>query len=135
VAGDERDLIGLRANVRGHPVWVYPVRAEPAQAQALFVSMMGRAAALGERPEFYHTLTNTCTTNIVRHLEALSGRDLGWDLRILLPGYADGLAWELGLIGGASSLEEARARFRINARSAFGADSPGWSRQIRETRS
>ena len=132
VFADERDLIGLRANVRGHPVHLYPVRATKTQARALFVSMLRRADRLAEQPEFYNTLTNTCTTNITRHLAELTGEPLPLDLRVILPGYADGLALELGLIDAEGSLDALRKRFRINARSAFGADGPGWSRQIRQ---
>jgi hypothetical protein len=132
VVGDERDLIGLRANVRGHPVYLYPIRATKAEVRALFVSMLRRANRLAEAPEFYNTLTNTCTTNITRHLAELTGEPLPFDLRVILPGYADGLALELGLIDAEGSLDNLRERFRINARSAFGADGPGWSRQIRQ---
>lgn len=132
VAGDERDLIGLRANVRGHPVYLYPVKATRPQVRSLFLSMLRRAERLAEAPEFYNTLTNTCTTNITRHLAELTGEPLPLDLRVILPGYADGLALELGLIDAEGSLEDLRERFRINARSAFGADSREWSRQIRQ---
>ena len=90
-----------------------------------------RADRLAEQPEFYNTLTNTCTTNITRHLAELTGEPLPLDLRVILPGYADGLALELGLIDAEGSLDVLRGRFRINGRSAFGADGPDWSRQIR----
>lgn len=133
VIADERDVIGLRANVRKDPVYLYPVKATPEQVRAMFVSMVKRAHQLGERPEFYNTLNSTCTTNIVRHMEALTQEDLPFDTRVLLPGYSDELAFELDLIDTELSLEDARARFLINDRSAFGtADSRAWSEQIRQ---
>lgn len=132
VVGDERDLIGLRANIRKSPVYLYPVKATPAQVQALFIAMLTRANRLAEHPEFYHTFTNTCATNIVRHIVDLSGVQMPFDLRVLFPGYADALAFELGLIDTPFSLHEARRRYLINPRSAFGPeDGPAWSRQIR----
>ncbi len=132
VIGDERDLIGLRANVRQDPVYIYPVKATPLQVRAMFVAMLSRANRLAEHPEFYHTVTNTCATNIVRHIVELSGAHMPFDFRVLFPGYADALAFELGLIDTDLSLDEARKRFLINTRSAFGPiDGPAWSRQIR----
>jgi hypothetical protein len=136
VLGDERDLIGLRANVRHDPVYLFPIRATRGQVRALFLSMAGRAEQLEHRPEFYNTLTSTCTTNILRHVNELRDEAIpAWDLRVLLPGYSDDLAWKLGLIEAGGTLEEARRRFRINGRSAFGpggADAADWSRQIRQ---
>ena len=94
--------------------------------------MLDRANELREQPEFYNTLINTCTTNIVRHLEHLADEDLPLDLRILFPGYADRLAFEIGLIDLDGNLEQARERFQINARSSFIDDGRAWSRQIRQ---
>lgn len=132
VLGDERDLIGLRANVRHDPVYVYPIHATPEQIRALFRSMLRRAQGLAVHPEFYNTLTSTCTTNIVRHVNELRDHPIPWwDGRVILPGYSDELAFERGLIDFPGTLDQARRRFQINRRSAFGADGPTWSRQIR----
>ena len=134
VIGDERDLIGLRVNTRKNPVYLYPIRATEGQVRALFVAMLERVNQLAERPEFYNTLTNTCTTNIVWHLEDLTDENLPVDLRVLLPGYSDALAFELGLVDFQGSLEEARRRFRIPRCVTQGADGRAWSRQIRRGR-
>lgn len=133
VIGDERDLIGLRTHVRNNPVRIFPIRAEPAAIRALLVHMLLRANGLARQAEFYNTLTNTCSSNIVRHMEALSGRKYPWDLRVLLPGYADELAYELGFIDADGELDELRRRFHINPRAQWpeqGAGA-GWSQQIR----
>lgn len=133
VIGDERDLIGLRANIRRDAVYLYPIRTTPAAARALFVAMLTRANRLATMPEFYHSLLNTCTSNIRRHVADLRADGLrpGW--RTVFPGYADALAWELGLLDSDGSLPAARARFHINDRSAFTptTDGKAWSRQIR----
>lgn len=134
VIGDERDLLGLRVNHRKHPVYVYPVRATEEQVRALFVAMLNRANQLAEQPEFYNTLTNTCTTNIVGHLEDLTGQGLPPSLRILLPGYSDSLAFDLGLVDFDGTLEEAQRRFRIPACPTEGVDAAAWSQRIRQGR-
>ena len=132
VIGDEQDLIGLRANVRRNPVYLFPIRATKEQVRALFVSMLQRANQLRKQPQFYNTLANNCITNIIRHLEEVSRQSVSFDLRVLFPGYADELAVELDLINFSGSLDEARERFRINDRSGFIDDGREWSRQIRQ---
>jgi hypothetical protein len=65
VIGDEKDLIKLRANYRKDTVFLYPIKAEVEDIRSLFLDMIARTNKLKEKPEFYNTLTNTCTTNIV----------------------------------------------------------------------
>lgn len=134
VIGDERDLIGLRANIRGNPVYLYPVRADAQQVRALFTDMLERSNTLAQRPEFYNTLNNTCNSNIVRHMDKLRGQRHPLDLRVLFPGYADQLALELNLIAAEGSIKTLRERFLINKRSAFGSADENWSERIRERR-
>lgn len=131
VIGDERDLIGLRA-MRGEDVYVYPIRATPEQARELFTSMLARANALSERPEFYGSLRNNCTTNILRHVNVLASPPIRWGPRILLPGYSDEVAYERGLIDTDLSLEQARARFHVSEAARRFAEDPAFSTLIRE---
>ena len=132
VIADERDLIGLRANMWKDPVYLFPIRVTKDHVRTMFVGMLQRANRLVKQPEFYNTLTNSCISNIVRHMEDVSQQDLPFDLRVYLPGYADKLALERGLIDFDGSLTEARQRFLINGRSAFTNDGRAWSRQIRK---
>ena len=131
VVGDERDLIKLRTNFRKDDVYLYPVRATPEQRRTLFVSMLERANALRERPEFYNTLTNTCTTNIVRHVNEIAPRKVPLSYKVLLPGYSDQLAYDLGLIDTDLPFEQARARHKVNERAMRFADSTRFSTLIR----
>lgn len=132
VVGDERDLVKLRSNYRRDKVYVYPMRATREKARELLVGMLERANALREEPEFYNTLTNTCTTNIVRHVNAIAPKRVPLRLAILFPGYSDRLAWDLGLIDSQHSFEEAKRRFYVNERALRFADDPEFSRRIRE---
>ena len=131
VMGQEVDLIGMRANIRKNPVYVYPIAATPKQAQQLFRSILVRADQLGKKPEFYNTLTDNCVTNILLHVNQATGNRIGPDLRIHFPGGADDLIRELGWLDFNGSREEARRRFRINERSRPIAEPLEWSHQIR----
>jgi len=134
IVGDERDLIGLRANVWKEPVHLYPTKATPAQARAMFVSMLERANDLSARPRFYNTLLHNCTTSVLDHANALrEDKVSAWNWRIVLPGYSDGLAKELDLLDFEGSLEDARERFLINDRADPLADGREWSQRIRRT--
>ncbi|MGH7460062.1 MAG: DUF4105 domain-containing protein [Longimicrobiales bacterium] len=131
VIGDERDLIGLRANHRGDDVYVYPIRTTPEKVRHLFVEMLESANQLYDQPEFYNTLTNNCTTRILDHANQVADRKIRWGREVLLPGYADELAMRLGLLDAQGTIEDVRARYLVNARAQTFADAPDFSVRIR----
>lgn len=133
VVGDERDLVRLRV-ARGDDVYLYPIRTTPAKVRALFVRMLEHANALGREPAFYNTITNNCTTNILEHANTVASKKIPYGREVLLPGYADVLAKELGLIDTELSLEQARRRFRINGRARTAFYDSAFSRRIRNER-
>lgn len=132
VVADERDVIRLRTNHRHDDVFLYPVRAGAEQRRRLFVSMLERANRLREHPEFYNTLTNTCTTNIVRHVNEIAPAKVPFSYKVLLPGYSDRLAYDLGLLDTDLPFEEAKARHHVNRRALRYADDPAFSMLIRQ---
>lgn len=131
VVGTERDLILLRTEVRKVDVYLYPTRVTPAQAQRLFMAMLTRANQLARQPEFYDLLTNNCTTNIVDHINQLKPGAIPSDIRVLLPGHSDRLAYDLGLLAVTGPFDQIRAASRINLSAHLNADAPDFSRRIR----
>jgi hypothetical protein len=132
VIADERDVIKLRSNYRKDQVFLYPGRTTPEKGRQLFVDMLNRANALGEKPEFYNTLTNTCTTNIVAHVNDITPKKIPFSFKVLMPAHSDELALKVGLIDTDLPLEEARAKYKINDRAMKYADDPNFSVRIRE---
>jgi hypothetical protein len=130
VVGDERDLIAQRA-VGGDDVYLYPIHTTPDKMRRMFVEMLQRANALREHPEFYNTLTNNCTSNLVDHVNAITRRKVPQGLKTILPGYSDEVAYAIGLIDTPLSLEEARRRFYVTKIARAAADSPDFSQRIR----
>ncbi len=116
VAGDERDLIGVRAIHRGNDVYVHPGVARGEKVSEVFLDVVRRMNVLAEEPEFYDTLRNNCTTNLVVHWENVHGKALPMDYRLILPGYSDQLVHELGMIDTEFGYEETRERNRVNER-------------------
>ena len=131
IVGDEHDLIGLRTNYRHDDVYLYPVRATPEAARTLFVSMLESANALAAKPEFYNTLTNTCTTTIVDHVNLIAPHPIPFSYKTILPAYSDDLAFDLGMIDTDLPREQFRAAFRINDLAMKFADSTDFSEAIR----
>jgi hypothetical protein len=132
VLGDERDLIGLRANHWLNDVYVYRAKATRQQTRELFVDVLRRANKLAAEPEFYDTLANNCTTNIVDHINKLSPDRVPFDYRALLPGYSDELAYELGLLDTDLSFEETKTRARVNRLAYVYRNSDDFSKRIRQ---
>lgn len=134
VIADERDAVKLRSNYRHDMVFIYPIKTTPDKAQQMFLEMVQRANQLRDRPEFYNTLTNTCTTNLVRHVNTIvPGKIPWWSYKVLFPGYSDQLAYDLGLIDTNLSFADARQHFQINVRAEKYANSPDFSVKIRQT--
>ncbi|MEY3783701.1 MAG: hypothetical protein RLZZ230_23 [Candidatus Parcubacteria bacterium] len=131
VVADERDVIKLRTNFRKDDVYLYPVKTTKENMQKVFVDIMNRINTLKDKPEFYNTLTNTCTTNIVSHVNTIVPGRIPHDLRLLLPKNSDELAYELGLIDTSLPLEELRRKHRINELAEQYADSLDFSQKIR----
>jgi Domain of unknown function (DUF4105) len=131
VIGEERDVIGVRAVTQDDPVYLYPVRATPEQARALFLSMMRRAREIEREPVFYNTFTNNCTTNILDPVNQLLEKDIPLSVGIVLPGYSDKLAFQRGLIDTDLPLEQAREKFQVNDRARAAIHLPDFSARIR----
>lgn len=132
VIADERDVVKLRSNYRKDNVYVYPVKADLEKSKKLFLSMIEKTNKLAMYPEFYNTLTNTCTTNIVSHVNEITSGRVPLNLSILFPANSDQFAYDLGLIDTDLSFEKAREKFLINEKALKYADDAMFSVKIRE---
>ncbi len=131
VVGTERDLILLRTHVRDVEVYLYPIRVTPDQVQRLFMAAVERVNQIAERPEYYDLFTNNCTTNIVNLVNQLSPGTIPMDVRVLLPGRSDRLAYDLGLLAIDGPFEQIKAACKINTLAKLNADAPDFSSAIR----
>ena len=128
VVGDERDIIGLRGVANQGRVQLYPARTTPARGRAIFLDMMRRAGALEAQPEFYNLATSNCMNNIVWHLRRLDDvndedgagaprkRPIPNELQLILTGFSDRVAYDLGYLDTDLPFAQARETFRIDDR-------------------
>jgi hypothetical protein len=131
VLADERDVVQLRTNHRGEDVYLYRTTATPDQARLLLVDVLARTNQLASRPEFYDTLTNNCTTNLVDHINRIHPQRVVYDYRVLLPGYSDRLAYDEGFIQRHGTFEETKTRAYVNGRALAAANREDFSQAIR----
>lgn len=132
VFADESDLIGRRAIYDLDDVYLYRANATAEQARAMFVSMCERANKLAVDPEYYNTIFNNCTTNIVRHVNEIAKRErVPFTVKGLFPGYSDRLAYQLGLIASDKSFDMTKQAARVNEKVYAYRNDPNFSRMIR----
>ena len=144
VVGDERDILGLRGVSNKGRVQLYPARTTPPRRRAIFLDMMRRAGQLDVHPEFYNLATSNCMNNIVWHLRRLDEdnatatatarppkRPMPSELQLILTGFSDRVAYDLGYLDTDLPFEQARARFRVDERIRRHLNDSDFSQRIR----
>ena len=131
VIGDERDLIANRAALRPDSVELYPIRADRHVIAAILRDVLESANRLHERPEFYDTVRNNCTTRLRDHVERVVPGTIPASWKVVLPGYADELLESLHLIDSDLPLDEERRTFDVKQVATEFHDASDFSRKIR----
>ncbi len=131
IAGDERDLVRNRVNLRGEVIRLYRV-ASTSDIQrkilARYISQMNRLAI---RPRFYNTIFSNCTTEIGRIVYA-AGHRFPANWRLLVSGYVGEYLYDLKLLDTSRPFAELKAQSDIAARAKAADQDPGFSKRIRE---
>jgi hypothetical protein len=130
VFGTEEDLLSLRAVAWNDPLYLFPIRVEPDQARTMFVALLERAREIEAQPEFYHTLTNNCTTNLIRPINRMVDLPIRWRVGIM-PGYSFDEAYDRGWIDTDLPRDRARAVHHVNESVRAAQGTPDFSLRIR----
>ncbi|GAA2835619.1 uncharacterized protein DUF4105 [Aminobacter aminovorans] len=131
VAADERDVVGVRSNVRGEDVQLYRLNVSPTAARALLLGYVADANALAATPRFYNSITTNCTTVIFRMMRAV-GDVTPFDWRLIVNGYLPEYAYDRGALDTRLSVQELRSRAHIAQRALAAGLTADFSRLIRE---
>jgi len=116
VVVDERDMIRMNTDINRNDVYLYRLNLTQPEIQALFLDIMNRANKLSTQPEFYHTVKNNCTSNIIAHVNNVRPNAIPREYRAILPGYLDHLLYDVNLIAtDAPTFKEARSLAKINS--------------------
>jgi len=130
ILADERDVVRLRTNYRDEDVYLYRLDVPPEGARQLLLAYLEAVNRLYERPQWYNALTQNCTTSIQNLAAPLQQRDW-WSWKLLLNGYMDELAYDIGAIDRSLPFAELRERSHVNERARAAGDDPRFSVRIR----
>jgi hypothetical protein len=96
VVADERDVIGVRTDVRHERVFLYRLQLTPEQRDRLFMNYVREIERLAVHPRWYNTLTNNCTTEILARAQDPEPARMKWHL--VLSGFLPNYAYSRGLL-------------------------------------
>ena len=104
----ERDVIGVRTRCRKRSVThlFEAVVLGPGNERRMLESYLKRTNKLSQSPEWYNTITNTCTTNIVRHVNEVYPGRVPRAVAVLLPGLSPKLLQRNNLVKIKGTIEE-----------------------------
>ncbi len=132
VVGSERDIIGVRTDVReGERVYLYPTVASPEKSQKLFTEISREINSIFANPKIYNTLTHNCTNEISRKVESISDLDFPLSWKTIMPGYFDEILYEMKIISHDKPFEEVKKEHLIDNTKVDYLDED-YSKQLRE---
>ncbi|MGZ8191724.1 MAG: Lnb N-terminal periplasmic domain-containing protein [Methylococcaceae bacterium] len=134
IVADERDVIRLRANYRKNPpedVFLYPLQGPQKNAKRLFLEYMKKINELYEKPQFYNTLLDNCTT-VIWFNTRINPEHLPFSWKILLSGYVPEYLYESGRLDTRIPFLELQQQAHINSRAQAADKADDFSTRIRE---
>jgi hypothetical protein len=135
IVADERDVIRLRTNYRKDPienVYLYPLHPPKENMRRLFLEYIRKINELHEKPAFYNTLLDNCTTAIWFNTR-VNPKHLPFSWKILLSGYVPEYLYESGGLNTRIPFEQLQQQAHINSLAQAADQSPDFSQRIRAT--
>jgi hypothetical protein len=135
IVADERDLVRLRTNYRKNPiedVYLYPIHWSKEDVKQVFLQYINEINRLNEKPAFYNTLLENCTTMLWMH--SLVNKDhLKFSWKILASGYFAEYLYDSGQLNQHLPFAEMQQRAHINISANKADQASDFSKLIRET--
>jgi hypothetical protein len=131
VAAEERDVIGVRSNVRGEDVQLYRMKVPAQVARGLLLAYVDDANRLANQPRWYNSITTNCTTAVVAMMRA-SGDVIPFDWRLYVNGYVPDYLYDRGALDTNVGMSELRQRSHIDDRAKRAGLTPQFSETIRD---
>ncbi len=98
VVGSERDIVGLRTDIRDERVYLYQTIASPEISRELFLKIAEDINGVFAQPRIYNTLTDNCTNVLTRRVEDISDRRFPLTWKTVFPGYFDEVLYDMNLL-------------------------------------
>ena len=108
VWGTESDIIGVRSRCRrkSKTHLFEGVVLGPGNERRMLESYLRRTNKLAKDPEWYNTITNTCTTNIVNHVNEVYPGRVPWAIGVLMPGLSPKMLLRNNLVKSSGNIDE-----------------------------
>lgn len=130
IAAEERDVVGVRSNIRGEDVQMFRLNTSPLVARDLIEEFVQDANALAKKPEFFNSLTTNCTTTVLRMVRAIQV-NVPFDWRLIVNGYLPDFAYDRGALDTSVPMSELRALGQIEERAIAAGLTDEYSEAIR----
>jgi len=134
IVADERDVIRLRTNYRKNPeeeVYLYQLLGSKERAKSIFLQYIKQINELHDRPVFYNTLLENCTTTIWMQTRGNKGH-LPFSWKILASGYVPEYLYESNRLDNSLSFSDLQKHAYINNAAHEADQSPDFSKHIRK---
>lgn len=128
---DERDLIRVRTNYKKETVYLYRSTLSSENVRKMFVSMLTTTSEMYKKPQFYNTLTHSCTNTLGNHLIAAKIMKIPFWKRRFLTGDVDKRMYRDGLLDQRKPFLELRQQANIDDRAKRADQDPQFSQKIR----
>lgn len=94
----ETDSVARRTVWGDYPVYMYEVNASAQSISEIFISLANATNTLKQKPQFYNTLTSTCTSHLIDLVNEAHPNAIGFTWSRYLPGYSDEYLLKKGLL-------------------------------------
>lgn len=133
IVADERDVIRLRTNYRKDPpenVYLYQAKGPKENARSLFLEYIRHINELHDKPAFYNTMIDNCTTDIWFNT-LVNAAHLPFSWKILVSGYLPEYLYQSGRLNTKIPFEQLQRQAHINPVAQAVDRSADFSQQIR----
>jgi hypothetical protein len=130
IASEERDVIGLRTNIRRENVHLFRIKMDDDARRRLLEAYLKAANSIADRPRWFNSVFTNCSRTSIL-LARYSGIAVPMDWRIIVNGYMPDYLYELGALNTDVPLEELYRLSSISERARAEGLSEGYSAAIR----
>lgn len=114
VIGSERDVLGLRTDIRKERINLYPTSFNKEEAQRLFSLIAKDVNKVYDNPTFYNTFFNNCANVITDKIEKVYDIKFSKIYETIMPGLIDKVFYRAKLIPTEKSFSETKNYYQID---------------------
>ena len=131
IASEERDVVGLRTNIRKERVQLFRLKGQPEAARNMLTAYVDLANSVAEAPKWFHSVFSNCSLTVV-DLARSVGINLPLDYRVIVNGYFPEYLYERGAMSTEHTLEDLYSLGAVSARGQAAGLTDGFSAALRE---